>query len=189
MEKKGKEALIFRRNSVEFVTVAAEYCNILESCFQMSRESFTATMTKLLPLLYLKAVVLESEEALVMKDEDAEFEQAVTEDGYEEIRSALSRLIGSGDDYLDVFVEEMRYSDQPVTQYISENLADIYQDIKNFIHIFKMGEHSAMNDSLCQCIENFRLYWGQKALGSLRALHQIRFEQPDDTHDNDPEQD
>ena len=36
--------------------------------------------------------------------------------------------MGDKDDYLDVFVQDMVYSDQPIKKSISEDLADIYQD-------------------------------------------------------------
>jgi hypothetical protein len=32
-----------------------------------------------------------------------------------------------------------------------------------------------MAQALSVCKENFRLYWGQKALNVLKALHDIRF--------------
>ena len=42
--------------------------------------------------------------------------------------------MGDKDDYLDVFVQDMVYSDQPIKKSISEDLADIYQDLKDFIY-------------------------------------------------------
>lgn len=65
----------------------------------------------------------------------------------------------------------MKYSDQPITRFISEDLADIYQDVKDFICLFQLGLNLTMNDALAQCQENFRLYWGQKLVNTLRALH------------------
>ena len=32
-----------------------------------------------------------------------------------------------------------------------------------------------MNDALALCQENFRLYWGQKLVNTLRALHELKF--------------
>ena len=32
-----------------------------------------------------------------------------------------------------------------------------------------------MNDSLAICQENFRLYWGQKLVNTLRALHEVKY--------------
>ena len=49
-----------------------------------------------------------------------------------------------------------------------------------------------MHDALATCQENFRLYWGQKLVNTLRALHEVRYasteeeeEFPVDEHDDD----
>ena len=57
-------------------------------------------------------------------------ETFVTEETYEVLRMNLANILAEKDDYLDVFVSDMKYSDQPITRNISEDLADIYQDIK-----------------------------------------------------------
>ena len=46
--------------------------------------------------------------------------------------STLPGYPAEKDDYLDVFIQDMVYSDQPITRNISEDLADIYQAIKDF---------------------------------------------------------
>ena len=56
--------LIFDRNVVEFVTVAAEYCDFLEKNQGMKRYEFVDTILKILPLLYIKASMLPSSEIL-----------------------------------------------------------------------------------------------------------------------------
>ena len=94
-------------------------------------------------------------------------------------------ILADKDDYLDVFVSEMKYSDQPITKYISEELADIYQDLRDFIFIFQLGLNETMNDSLAICQENFRLYWGQKLVNTLRALHDVKYNQSEEEDNED----
>ena len=50
--------VIFDKNSIEFVTVAAEYCGFIERARQLSRKDFVDTALKILPLLYLKASLI-----------------------------------------------------------------------------------------------------------------------------------
>jgi len=76
---------------------------------------------------------------------------------------------------LETFHPDIRLSDSPVAVKISEDLADIYQDLGNFIAVFKNGHKETMNDSLALCIQNFEKYWGQRLLNALRALHYIKF--------------
>lgn len=166
----SRSKVIFERNSVEFVTVAAQFCNFLENAQDMEREEFVDTALKMLPLLYVKALLLPEMELI---DEDDELENYVTEESYSLMNAQLADIMGDRDDYLDVFVEDMKYSDQPVTRYISEGLADIYQDIKDFIFVFKQGVNRNMHNALAKCQENFRLYWGQKLVNTLRALHEV----------------
>jgi hypothetical protein len=102
-------------------------------------------------------------------------------------RTNLAGILADRDDYLDVFVSDMKYSDQPITRYISEDLADIYQDIKDFIFVFQLGLNETMNDSLAICQENFRLYWGQKLVNTLRALHEVKYSNTQEEEEEDIE--
>ena len=43
----------------------------------------------------------------------------------------MKNLLGSDDAYLEVFLDDMRYNDEPITAFISEHLADIYQELKD----------------------------------------------------------
>jgi len=168
---KKESQVIFDRNVVEFVTVAAEFCNFLEQTEGISPTAFIDTSLKILPLLYLKTSMLP--DCKTIGDETPE--RFVTEETYEVLRMNIASLLAGKDDYLEVFVSDMKYSDQPITKYISEDLADIYQDIKDFIFVFQLGLNETMNDSLAICQENFRLYWGQKLVNTLRALHNVRY--------------
>ena len=177
---KKESQVIFDRNVVEFVTVAAEFCKFLEQAEGMKRATFVDTSLKILPLLYLKASMMPKCE---MRGEDMP-ENFVTEETYEIVRMNLAGILAEKDDYLDVFVSDMKYSDQPITKYISEDLADIYQDIKDFIFVFQLGLNETMNDALAICQENFALYWGQKLVNTLRALHDVKYAQADSEDEN-----
>ena len=91
---------IFDRNTVEFVTVAAEMCGFLERVSQLKRRDFVDKALKLLPLLYLKVSLLPECERI---DEFSVPETFVTEVDYEQLRSSIAALLGEKDDYLEVF--------------------------------------------------------------------------------------
>lgn len=182
MEKESQT--IFDKNVIEFVTVAAEFCAFLERAERMKRSDFVDKSLKILPLLYLKASMLPKCETIG----DEILETYVTEEIYEILRINLSELMGDKDDYLDVFVQDMVYSDQPIKKSISEDLADIYQDIRDFIFVFQLGLNETMNDSLALCQENFGILWGQKLVNTLRALHDVKYnqqEEDEETEDDD----
>ena len=163
--------MIFDKNSIEFVTVAAEYCGFIERARQMERKDFVDTALKILPLLYLKASLIP--ECELMGEGDLEI--FVTEEDYELARMSVAHVMGVKDDYLEVFLPDMAYSDTPLKKCISEDLADIYQDLKDFIGVFQLGLNETMNDSLFVCKEHFAEFWGQRLVNTMRALHDVKY--------------
>ncbi len=180
--KNDLDHLVYSKNVIEFVTVAREYCGWLERTLQFPRRDFIDTGIKLLPLLYLKAVVLPSP-APMMKDDF--LDKSVTEEEYQQIFNAVLTKMGPYNDYLEVFTADMQHSGEPLTASVSENLADIYQDLKDFLMSYRTAVTEIMNDALCELINNFKLYWGQRLVNVLRALHQTLFggEDLDETND------
>ena len=178
---KKENQTIFDKNVIEFVTVAAEFCAFLERSELISRKDFVDKILKILPLLYFKTTLLPKCEEI----NDETLENYVTEEQYEAIRTKVAGIMAEKDDYLDVFVEDMVYSDQPIRKNISEDLADIYQDIRDFIFIFQLGLNENMNDALFICQENFKTLWGQKLVNTLRALHEVKYNIDSDNDDEE----
>ncbi len=161
---------IYSRDTLEFLTVAKQFCAFIENTEGMNRNLFVDTMLKLLPLMYLKASMIENPE-----HEDGVYpETYVTEEGYEIVRLHIATLMGEMDDYLEVFLDDMAYSDKPILSTISENIADIYQDIRDFVFAFQIEYEDNMREALAVCIENFGALWGQKLVNAMRALHSAK---------------
>ena len=167
--------VIFDKNSIEFVTVAAEYCGFIDRSQGTERNAFIDTALKILPLLYLKASLIP--ECEMIGEEDLEV--FVTEEDYECVQYSIAQVLGAQDDYLEVFHPDMAYSDTPIKKCISEDLADIYQDLKDFIGVFQLGMNTTMNDSLYVCKEHFAEYWGQRLVNTMRALHNVKYNDSD----------
>lgn len=163
--------IVYSKDAIEFVTVAVQYCAFLENMEEISEPDLTDKLTKLLPLLYLKASLVP--ETDTVNDEDPEI--SVTEDIYNYINSKLYNVFLAKDTYLEVFLQDMKYSETPISASISEDLTDVYQDLKNFITIFERGITENMNDAMYVCMENFKAYWGQKLVNVLRALHSVKY--------------
>jgi len=128
-------------------------------------------MLKILPLLYIKASLLP--ETLAINDD--ELPTFVKESDYVRVANRVAEIMGDEDTYLDVFVEDMKYSDTPVSAFVSENIADIYQDVRNFVSVYQYELTEQMHDALYICVCNFRDYWGQKLVNSLRPLHALKY--------------
>jgi len=163
--------IVYSRDTIEFVTVAVQYCAYIEDFGEATESDLTDKLTKILPLLYLKASLIPETESVNEEDQEV----TVTENTYNYINSKLYNVFLNNDTYLEVFLQDMKYSETPIAASISEDLADIYQDLKNFVTIFERGITEDMNDALYLCAENFRSYWGQKLVNVLRALHSLKY--------------
>ena len=181
MEKENNP--IYERNTLEFVTVALEFCTFVEKAGNTGLFDFLDKAVKILPLLYLKATLLPEAE----EDEDAEPELTVTEDMYESVRNRIAGLLGEKDSYLETFHPDMQYSDTPIAAFISENLADVYQDTGNFISLFRQGNEEVMLEAIVLCRKNFREFWGQQLLNALKALHAVRYSEEELLETNEEE--
>ncbi|MDR2087190.1 MAG: DUF5063 domain-containing protein [Dysgonamonadaceae bacterium] len=165
------EDIVFSNYTIDFARVALEYCVFVEKIKESDKKTFVDNMTKVLPLLYLKISVIPE----IKTCYDSEMESKVTENMYAQVQENIAGLLGEADLYLETFHPDIRLSDSPVAVKISEDLADIYQDLGNFIAIFKNGQKETMNDSLLLCIDNFRRFWGQRTVNALRALHFVKY--------------
>jgi hypothetical protein len=165
------EDIVFSQYTVDFARVALEFCAFVEKTKASNKKAFVDNMTKILPLLYLKASILPE----ITEDYDSDLRVKVDENLYAQVETNVGELLGDDDLYLETFHPDIKLSDSPVAVHISEDIADIYQDLGNFISIFKNGQKETMNDALRACIENFKKYWGQRLVNALRALHFIQY--------------
>ena len=163
---------VYQQPAIEFVTVAVQLCLYLEQIEGQDKSEFVKKMLCLLPLLYLKARLLPK----ATEELDGFPERFVSEQEYEDIRLKVAQCMGADDTYLEVFVEDMRYSDEPITAFVSENIADIYQEVKDLACNYQTRDEAVMNDALVNCIEAFEQHWGQKLLNVLRPLHAVACE-------------
>lgn len=158
---------VYSRHVVEFVTVANEYCKYSEHAGEIKGQALLTIFQRFLPLLYLKATFLPKLEPLF---EDGN-EKFVTEFDWYRIHDSFLRKLGSADDYLKLPDEVQEKNEGPVPGSLSEDFADIYQDMKNFILLYQTGTEEVMNDAIWECKMNFDEFWGKKLLNAIRAIH------------------
>ena len=160
---------IYDDSTIAFVTAAAQTCLSVEKANEYERKEWREQLLRLLPVLYLRTRLLEPDET-VMEEEPQRF---VSEEDYNFVLIGMRELLGSDDAYLDVFVDQGIYTDEVQTAYISEGLADVYQELKDMAAAFQTGEQAIMHDAVVLCRESFDKSWGRKVLAVLRAIHEI----------------
>ena len=158
-------------NELAFIALANEYCHALEHADECeSREAFVEQMLKLLPRMYITINDIEDDTY-----GEAYIDSALEEDVYDIVRQRVEQIMAEEDIYLEVFLEDMKYSDTPISASVAENLADLYQEFFNLIHSVQEALTETQHEMLCQCKNNFINYWGQTLCNVLRALNHIAF--------------
>lgn len=157
-------------NSILFLGLANEYCNALESVETVDKEEFIDNMLKILPRIYISATDLD-----LPVIEETYADGVLDEIYYDSVRRNLEMLMGEDDTFLEVFVEDMKFSDTPIAASVSECLADIFQCLYDLIHSVKDIPQDHIVDYLAICRESFDAYWGQTLCNVLRALHSIKY--------------
>ncbi len=151
----------------EFIESVNDYCTLVENADNFTKKDFIEKSLRLFPLLYMMAGNLPELEPATGETN----ERIVTEADWEHIDQLVKEKLGEHNEYLEVFREEMQESEQPIVASLAEDYADIYQDLKDFISIYGMGNEEMMIDALWECKNNFKHLWGQHLLNALRALH------------------
>lgn len=167
------ESTTLNSNTIAFIGLANEYCNALENCREAERNEFITSMLKMLPRLYIMATDLN---VTLLIDDEGYLDNALDEDYYEAVRRNVEQLIGADDIYLEVFEEDMKFSDTPVSASISEGLADIFQVLFNFIATVRDATDETIALAVRSVREDFRNYWSRTLCNVLRALNALATE-------------
>lgn len=158
-------------NSIVFVGLCDEYCRELEGAREAERDEFIDRMLKLLPRIYISAYDILPNVEL---DDEVYIDQALEEDYYDAIRRNVETLIGPDDVYLEVFEEDMKYSDTPVAVSIAEGLTDLFQVFYNFINTIRDTTDETVELAMQSVAEDFNGYWSQILCNTLRALNHLK---------------
>lgn len=161
---------ILTPGSLAFIGLCNEYCQAIETATQSDCNTFVESALRLLPRMYIAATDLSC-----MSDPDYTLEQALDEEQYDSICLSLRQLLGESDTYLEVFEEDMKYSDTPIAASIAEDLSDIFQACYNFIATIKDAPEAAVVEAMRAMKQDFEVYWSRTLCNVMRALNQIRY--------------
>ena len=175
MEEQPYQELLNDEKVTGFVTRAAEYCTLVENTGNFNKIDFIQKSIRLLSGLY--SAMAEMPE--VKNATDSVNQKFVSENDWHRIYNLVHQKLGYHDDYVDVY-DPVAKEDQDVSIVsLADNYADIYQDLKDFISLYSMGNEEVMVDALWECRMNFEEYWGPRLLSALRTLHRLFFSDED----------
>lgn len=166
MQGTPMEDLSKHRPVLEFLTVANEYCLFFEKAESYSMLDILEYFQKIAPLLYLKGSTLPA-----VAVTDAGFnERFVTEEQWEGVFKALREKFGGNDVFF--FLD---HNADSVEASISDKMADIYQDMKDFVLLFQKNHQYARECAVAEILSLFAAHWGPALIHALNACHHIRY--------------
>ncbi|MFP4622061.1 MAG: DUF5063 domain-containing protein [Bacteroidales bacterium] len=185
MNKHDDNKMLNHDKVSEFVTRSADYCTFVENTDNFSKRDFMRKALSLLSELYTLMMQMPALENAT----ESVNEKYVTENDWNTIYQKVSRKLGYHNDYLDLFDPVAKEDQDLSVASLGDNFADMYQDMKDFITLYSMGNEEVMIDALWECQMNFEEYWGHKALNALRILHRVYFSDEDLEQEQEGEQD
>ena len=151
----------------DLVLTAGKYCYFIESADEFARENIIDFLLKILPVLYIKGNILPFVESC---DEEM-IEHFVTEEEWQKVLISLKEKLTDADPFNIVSIET---DDKEIaTVSISEFLADIYQDLKDFLLLFNKKTKTTQECALYECKRLFISHWGIKIPVITAELHKI----------------
>lgn len=162
-----------RTRLINLVALCAEYCSTLEQCREMDLKELTETLLGQLPRIYYEFHDIDAGESASLEEWGIGVSDHLDEDQYESVRIQLAAAFGEDDTYLETFEKDMKYSDTPIATTVSENLADIYQPLFDFVVEVRESDGDNLEEAYRACREGFREYWSQTLCNVMRALNAI----------------
>lgn len=179
---KAEDEVVQSGQVLEFLTVANEYCMLVERAGSYPRENMLGYLHRILPLLYLKGSLLPE----IAPPEENHHERFVTEEQWENCYHELRAMLGDDDPFWNI---EHMHDPEPKAEKtsVAEHLSDIYQEMKDFVLLFQKPLTNSKLHAIIACRFFFYDHWGIKALTAATMIHKAIY--PCCSHDHDRDHD
>ncbi|HNS17966.1 MAG TPA: DUF5063 domain-containing protein [Bacteroidales bacterium] len=163
------------RQVIEFLTVANEYCLFLEKAQGYGKEKLLDFTSKISPLLYLKGTLLPPAET----GEPGAGERFVTQEHWQTLFLMLHETLGA-DDLFWYATPESDGQVALVKASLAEHLADIYQDMKDFVLLYQKNLRNSQEIAASEIRLLFSSHWGIRIAQIQRHVHSLLHGEPDE---------
>lgn len=156
---------VYRTSVIDMFTVANEYCLFIEKAENYQVSDIIHYLSKVLPLMYLKGSLLTD----VQVEYPEANERYVTEEQWQEIFNSLRHKFSDKDTFYHCDPGDSE-GDILLLSF-AENLADIYQDMKDFVLLYSKEFHAARENAVSEMFSLFGSHWGHRILLVLTHIH------------------
>ncbi|HMM12063.1 MAG TPA: DUF5063 domain-containing protein [Bacteroidales bacterium] len=164
--------LTLSRNVLEMAAVATEYCNFIESAQGLEPQAAFVMLGRFVPLLYLRGTLLPE---ITPEYPDAN-ERYVTEEQWDGVFLDLRTLFADQDEFPYLGENDLGELTS-LNGSISEHLADVYQDMKDFVMLFKKADPAMRENAVAGCRQLFFEHWGPRLARLLPVVHRHLFDE------------
>ncbi len=161
--------IVYSDEVVEFSKAALEFCSMIENINQITREEFIENTYKILVILQVKAVLLPETEA----NNEFETESFVNEQDWYFVDTGVSGKLGIFETFSEL--REPLKTEEPFEISISECIADTYQELKDFIMLYQVGNLDAIYQGLNECKTGYKIFWGPRIMIVIKEFHNLIF--------------
>ncbi|MBN2173259.1 MAG: DUF5063 domain-containing protein [Bacteroidales bacterium] len=158
----------YGKNVMEILTVANDFCLTLDKIYLHKKKFLIDYFQKICPLLYIKGALLTDIEVL---NPDMN-ERFVTEEQWELLFNELRKIFKEDDEFW--YIDNSKAVDkEPIKASLSECIADIYQDMKDFVLLYQKSSLDAKQNAIAQLKKTFVDFWGFKLLLVSSRIHSM----------------
>lgn len=170
-----------QRSVIGLTGLAVEFCKALAAAESTEAQALLRDVVRYLPRIYITISDIDPLGVEKEAEGDVNYMQYntdamganVTEEQYEIVREGLAQAFGEYDVYLDTPVEDMRYSDTPVGVSLSEQLADIFQQLADFVATVSATGVEDAADVVAELKYRFHSYLSDTICSTLRAANNL----------------
>ena len=161
---------VYQRTVLEMLAVAHDFCQYCQQVEEKNAQEITAYLQKILPLLYLKGELLPE----VEPEYQEAAERFVTEEEWESLFNRLRAVFGEEDIFYTYDPASYGWGES-LKASLSEHIADIYQDLRDFVLLYQKNSRAAKENAVAGCRELFIRRWGPRIASMIVALHTLRY--------------
>ncbi len=162
-----------RVSVVEFREVASEYCALVERRSKVSAVGLLQEVYLLLPKLALSGAKLPT------SDRGDLFENDAHEKYWKKIYSRLGKKLADYNWYREVFDPQGKDKDEPVAAHLSDDLSDIYCELKGGLDVWDEADAAMRRDIVYTWRLMYEIHWGEHVTGAFRAIHSLLYDHID----------
>jgi len=162
-------SFVYSDEVVAFVRIANETATFLEELKDKEGRDFIGEAVICLAEVYASMLRVGDTES----NSESVLEPSVNEQQWAEIFQRIAALLGSHNEILRPAEDDEFDRSDLVAHTISEDLADVYQELRDFTFLYSRGLEEVMNDAIWELKVRFLEHWGKKLLRSLSALHDL----------------